>query len=396
MTAFLIKAFVRDYKDVQSPAVRERYGRLAGVVGICSNLLLFAAKLVIGLISGSISIMADAVNNLSDCASSVITLLGFKLAGMPADDEHPYGHARFEYISGLAVSFLILVIGYQFLVSSVKKIINPEPVEFSWVIATVLILSMLMKLWQGLFNKKTGEAIDSAALTAAAADSRNDVIATAAVLAGAVIGHLTGFLIDGFMGLLVAVFILVSGIGLVRETISPLLGMAPDSELVAEIRNKITGYDSVLGMHDLVVHNYGPGRCFASVHVEFPASQDIMTSHDISDRIEHDFAEDLGLELVVHLDPVVVDDERTCALRSFVAGIAGEIDEQLTTHDFRMVERPNRTNLIFDVAVPPRYEMTDNELREVFTKKIKALSENYYAVITVDRSYTSTTQPRKD
>lgn len=387
MTKLLIRFFIKNPDDTEIPETRERYGKLAGFVGIASNLALFAAKLLIGFLSGSIAIMADAMNNLTDCASSVITLVGFKLAGMPADDEHPYGHARFEYISGLAVSFLVLVIGYQFLVSSVQKIIHPEDVAFSAVIAMILLLSAMVKLWQGRFNKKVGELIASSALTATAEDSRNDAITTLAVLAGGLIGHLTGLRIDGFMGLLVAVFILISGVKLVRETISPLLGMAPDKRLVAEISKKILSYEGVLGMHDLAVHNYGPGRCFASVHVEFPAHQDILLSHDIADCIERDVADSMQIELVVHLDPIVIDDMRTCELREFVALAAAEIDPRLSTHDFRMVEGRTHTNLIFDVVVPTQFEMPDAELREAFCERIRALSETYYCVIKLDRSY---------
>jgi cation diffusion facilitator family transporter len=334
--------------------------------------------------------MADAVNNLSDSASSVITLVAFKLAGAPADEEHPYGHARIEYISGLVVSFLILAIGVEFLISSVRKILEPSGVIFTPAVAVILLVSIAVKLWQGLFNKNVGERISSTALKATAADSLNDVVATVVVLAGAIIAHVSGYHLDGWMGLLVAAFILVSGVRMVIETISPLLGMAPDCDMVAELEQKILSYDSVLGIHDLMVHNYGPGRSFASVHVEVPASQDILISHDIIDNIEREVTGALGLELVIHLDPIVTDDERLSGYRKYVADAVKELDPQLTIHDFRMVEGKTHTNLIFDVVVPPRYEMTDNALREVISRQVCKLQENLFCVITVDRSYTST------
>lgn len=390
MTAFLIRLFVRNSDDPTNSQVRESYGKLAGVVGIASNLLLFLLKLFVGVFTGSIAIMADAMNNLSDCASSVITLVGFKLAGMPADEQHPYGHARIEYISGLVVSFLILLIGFEFFISSVRKILHPEPVAFGLNVVVILLISIAVKLWQGLFNRKIGARIDSAALKATATDSINDVVTTTAVLLGAVLAHFTALNLDGWMGMLVAVFILVSGFQLVNETVSPLLGMPPSDTLVRQIEEKIFSYDSVLGLHDLIVHNYGPGRRFASVHVEVPASQDILASHDIIDNIERDFKLEMNIDLVIHLDPIITDDERLSGYRSYIEAAVQEIDPVLSIHDFRMVEGKTHTNLIFDIVVPPRFHLNDSALRELVGRKASQLDGTCYCVITVDRSYTST------
>lgn len=390
MTNVLVRMFIKDSGNIGNAHVRGQYGRLAGWVGILSNFALFLLKTFIGIMAGSIAITADAVNNLSDSASSVITLVGFRLSGMPADEEHPYGHARFEYISGLVVSFLILALGLQFLITSVQKAISPEQVRFNGVVAVILVLSILIKLWQGMFNKDIGKRIDSSALKATATDSLNDVITTAAVLLSAVIAHLTGLYLDGWMGILVAIFILVSGIRMIIETLNPLLGVAPDRSLVAGIQKRIMSYPSVLGMHDLIIHNYGPGRCFASAHVEVPASQDILVSHDIIDNIERDFATEMNIDLVIHLDPIITDDQRLSGFRGYVADAVREIDPVLTIHDFRMVEGHTHTNLIFDVVIPPRFYLTDTALRKAIGNKVCKLNENYYCVITVDRSYTST------
>ena len=387
MTQLLIRFFVKDNQNIHNPAVREEYGKLAGLVGIISNLLLFAAKIFAGIISGSLSITADAVNNLSDSSSSLITLLGFRLSGIPADEDHPYGHARYEYISGLIVSCMIIVIGFQFLISSVRKIFDPSSPEYSGLFWVILIASMLVKVWQSMFNAKVGKIIDSSSLAATAADSRNDVITTGVVLVSAMFSHFTGIIVDGYIGTVVAGFILYSGIGLIKQTLSPLLGEAPDAALVAEIQKKIMSYDSVIGLHDLMVHNYGPQRRFASVHVEFPAEQDIMLSHDIIDTIERDFAADMQICLVVHLDPVITSDPKLDELRSKVQEIAHGISPELDTHDFRMVSGLSHCNLIFDVVVPPRYNVSNRTLRRMISDEVKKINPDYFCVITVDRSY---------
>lgn len=313
------------------------------------------------------------------------------MSGKPADEEHPYGHARVEYIAGLVVSFSILLLGIQLIGSSVQKIFKPEAVEFSWLSVAVLCMAILVKLWMGLFYRKVGKTIDSMAILANSADSMNDVYATTAVLVSALVGKMTGWQLDGYAGTLVAIFIIISGIGLVRETLNPLLGTAPAQELVNKIEDKLHGYEGVLGTHDLMVHNYGPQRCFASVHVEVCAKEDILKSHDMIDNIEKDFAEDLDIHLVIHLDPVVTDDEETNHMRDVVQKILQELDSRLSMHDFRMVKGNTHSNLIFDVAVPPRYRMSDKELREVIDTQMKADYPDYFTVITVDRSYTSTT-----
>ncbi len=391
MTNLLVRIFVKDYDKTGKPAVRGRYGLLAGFVGLACNVLLFSLKFLVGMVFGSIAIVADAVNNLSDAGSCIVTLIGFKMSGKPADEEHPYGHARVEYIAGLVVSFSILLLGIQLIGSSVQKIFKPEAVEFSWLSVAVLCMAILVKLWMGLFYRKVGKTIDSMAILANSADSMNDVYATSAVLVSALVGKVTGWQLDGYAGTLVAVFIIISGIGLVRETLNPLLGTAPAQELVNKIEDKLHGYEGVLGTHDLMVHNYGPQRCFASVHVEVCAKEDILKSHDMIDNIEKDFAEDLDIHLVIHLDPVVTDDEETNHMRDVVQKILQELDSRLSMHDFRMVKGNTHSNLIFDVAVPPRYQMSDKELREVIDTQVKADYPDYFTVITVDRSYTSTT-----
>jgi len=391
LTNLLVRIFVKDYDKTGKPAVRGRYGLLAGFVGLACNVLLFSLKFLVGMVFGSIAIVADAVNNLSDAGSCIVTLIGFKMSGKPADEEHPYGHARVEYIAGLVVSFSILLLGIQLIGSSVQKIFKPEAVEFSWLSVAVLCMAILVKLWMGLFYRKVGKTIDSMAILANSADSMNDVYATSAVLVSALVGKVTGWQLDGYAGTLVAVFIIISGIGLVRETLNPLLGTAPAQELVNKIEDKLHGYEGVLGTHDLMVHNYGPQRCFASVHVEVCAKEDILKSHDMIDNIEKDFAEDLDIHLVIHLDPVVTDDEETNHMRDVVQKILQELDSRLSMHDFRMVKGNTHSNLIFDVAVPPRYQMSDKELREVIDTQVKADYPDYFTVITVDRSYTSTT-----
>ena len=390
MTKLIIKLFIRNSNDTADPIVRQSYGNLAGIVGIISNIILFCIKVLTGIVFKSIAITADAVNNLSDAGSSVITLIGFKLSSKPADEEHPYGHARMEYIAGLIVSFIIIFLGLQLITSSVDKIIHPSDVRFSFLTVAVLIISIAIKLWQGIFNRTIGKAINSTALQAAAIDSLNDVYATSAVLVSAIIGKITGWQLDGYIGVVVAGFIIVSGVKLVIETANPLLGTAPDEDLVDVINKKIMSYDGVIGFHDLVVHNYGPERCFASVHVEVPAKQDILISHDIIDNIEHDFINYLNIHLVIHLDPVVTDDEQTNHLKLLVEKILSEVSGDISMHDFRVVIGATHTNLIFDVCIPPSYKMSSKELCQIITRKIKAIDSSYYTVITVDRSYIST------
>lgn len=386
MIQFLIERFVPNWQNTQNSTVREKYGILAASVGILSNIFLFIIKILTGLIFNSIAITADAVNNLSDAGSSVITLLAFKIAGKPADPEHPYGHARMEYISGMAVSFIIILLGLQLIGSSFEKILHPETVTVSYLTYAVLIISILTKLWQGIFNRTVGKRIDSDALQATAADSLNDVFATSAVLISAVVYHFTSIPIDGWMGMAVAIFITISGIKLVIETGDPLLGQAPDPQLIREIGQRITSYDGVIGMHDLQVHSYGPGRTFASVHAEVPANVDILVSHDIIDNIEREVGAEMGINLVIHMDPVVTDNEEINRLKAEIDQIVKGIDTDLSMHDFRAVFGPTHTNLVFDVVVPPAFELTDSQIIQNISEKAKKLG-NYFCVITIDHNY---------
>ena len=388
MTDLILRLFVRDWRNTESPAVRERCGRVAGVVGIVTNLLLFAMKITVGTLFNSVSITADAVNNLTDSGSSIVTLVGFKLAGKPADAQHPFGHARIEYLSGVIVSFIVVFLGLQLGLSSVEKIATPEENTLTPAALIVLVISILMKLWQCLFYRRVGKLIRSEAVFATSNDSRNDVIATAAVLAGAVVTMVTHVNLDGYMGALVALFIVVSGVQLILSTADPLLGQAPDSALVREIRDKILAYEGIIGMHDLTVHSYGVGRCFASVHCEVDAGCDILESHDRIDNIERDFERDLGIHLVIHLDPVVVGDARTDALKAQVVQAVGRLYPAATLHDFRVVWGVTHTNVVFDAAVPFEEKDADGEIRRRIGEAVLEIDPKLRTVVTVDRGAT--------
>ncbi len=387
MTTLLMKIFLKN-KSAETPSGRESYGRLAGIVGIVCNLLLGILKLVMGTLTNSVAITADATNNITDAGSSVVTLVGFRLSEKPADEDHPYGHARIEYITGLIVSFIILIIGYDILKTSVEKIFNPEESIFNTATAIVLLASIVVKLWLSSFNKKLGKTIKSKALEATAADSRNDCISTAVVLIAAVISHFTDLNLDGYMGALVGIFIIISGIGLVKETVSPLLGQAPSKEMYEKIESEILKYENVLGIHDLMVHSYGPGSYFASAHIEMDAKLNVMVCHEIMDQIERDFANKFNIHLVVHLDPTVLDCEETNHLKEIVKDILYDIDPVITFHDFRVVFGDKSKNVLFDVVVPPKYKYTDTELTAIIKNRINIAGEgDLYAVIVVDRSY---------
>ena len=387
MTEALIRLFIKNPEKTHDPAVRAAYGNLASWVGILCNLALCAGKFMVGTLSGSISVAADAVNNLSDASSSVVSLLGFRLGSRPADEEHPYGHARFEYLSGLAVAVMVLVIGLELGKTSLGKILAPTPVTFSWVTVGVLAASILVKLWMALFNRKVGGRIHSGALIATAADSRNDVLTTGAVLTAALISHFARVELDGWMGLAVALFILYSGVGLVKSTIDPLLGLAPDPELVKYIHERVMSYPNVLGTHDLMVHDYGPGRQFASVHVEMAAEGDVMASHDVIDNIERDFLENAGLHVVIHFDPIVTSDERVGDMRRWLSEAVKEIDGALTIHDLRMVPGPTHTNLIFDCVVPAGFAMSELDVKQAIKHLVRQKDPRYFCVITVECGY---------
>lgn len=387
MTNFLINRFIQKNNNPASPESRAAYGKLAGTVGIFCNMILFTAKITAGLFSGSVSITADAVNNLSDASSSIISLFGFKLACRPADEEHPYGHGRYEYLAGLMVAFIIMVIGAELLRNSVMKIIHPTVVEFSWLSVGVLSFSILLKLWMMIFNNKVGRIINSKTLFAAAADSRNDVITTAAVLIAALLSRFTTLELDGIMGVLVALFILYSGFGLVRDTLDPMLGKAPDEELVNAIREKILSYSGVLGTHDLMVHDYGPGRQFASVHVEMAAEDDPLVSHEIIDSIERDFLKNDGLHMIVHYDPISTKDSQITELREWISEQIKFLDARLSIHDLRIVKGKNRMNVIFDCVVPNDMQIGEKEIKCFVNNIISEKYPEYTAVITIDRSY---------
>ncbi len=390
MINFIIRSFIKDYENVKDPSVREAYGKLGSSVGILTNIFLSITKIVIGTIFSSISITADGVNNLSDAGSSVVTFIGFKMSGKPADKEHPFGHARIEYLTGLAVGAIILVLGSELIKSSVKEIINPETSVFSWVMVCVLAISIAIKIWLSFFNSVLADKISSSTMKATAMDSRNDVIATAAVLASLFISKFSGLEIDGYMGVVVAVFILYSGVSILKDILNPLLGEMPDQEFIRKIENKVLSYEGILNIHDLVVHNYGPNKYFATVHAEVDAKEDILKSHDIIDNIERDFARDLNINLVIHLDPIVTNDSEINQLRGMTESTIRDIDERLTMHDFRVVKGETHTNLIFDVVIPVDYEIKSSELVKEIEKKIKSVDERYYTVITVDKNYVST------
>lgn len=390
MIDFIIKRFIKDYENVKDPFVREAYGKLGSVVGIACNVVLSICKIAVGCIFGSISVTADGVNNLSDAGSSAITFIGFKMSGKPADKDHPFGHARIEYLTGLAMGAIILLLGIELIKSSFGKIINPEASTFSWIMAAVLAISIVVKLWLSFFNFRLAEKITSSTMKAAAMDSRNDVIATAAVLASIFVAKLTGIEVDGYMGVIVALFILYSGYSILKDILNPLLGEMPDINFVKKIESKILSYEGILNIHDLVIHNYGPNRYFATVHAEVNAKEDILKLHDMIDNIERDFARELDINLVIHLDPVITDDDRINQLKSMTQKIIKDIDEILTIHDFRVVEGETHTNLIFDVLVPAGYETKSSELVRKIEKSIKSVNENYYVVVTVDKNYVST------
>ncbi|MFQ8602821.1 MAG: cation diffusion facilitator family transporter [Anaerovoracaceae bacterium] len=405
MGKLLIRIFVKDHENTGDPQVRERYGKFAGAVGIISNLLLCIIKILVGILSKSIAIVADGINNLADASSSIITLVGFKLAAQPEDENHPYGHARIEYLTGLFISIFIIVIGIQLLKSSVDKIIHPSPIEFSYVTVAVLIIAILIKLWQSLFNTSIGKKIKSVTLMATAADSRNDVIATSVVLISLLIGKAADIQIDGYMGCLVALFILWSGIQLVRETSSPLLGEAPDEDLVNNIVEIAKKEPGVLGIHDLMVHNYGPGKIFASMHVEVDSDGDIMKSHDMTDNLERIIKESLNIEFVIHMDPIKTNDPLITKMKAIISEAFSPLEGVESIHDFRIVPGPTHTNIIFDVVLNHRCKLSESEIQQIALDAVNQESrkddisepgnekhedaQKYFVIITFDKAYTN-------
>ena len=381
MTKLLLRLFVRNSENTKDPAVRSAIGSLSGIVGIVCNLLLFAGKITVGTLTGSMSITADAMNNLSDASSSIVTLLGFRLAQRPADEDHPYGHARFEYLSGLAVAAMIIVIGFELAKSSVEKILSPTPVEFSLTAGIILAVSIGVKLWLSLFNTNLGKRIGSTTLLAAAADSRNDVLATSVVLLCAVVQYFTRWQIDAVLGLGVALFILWSGWNLIRETVSPLLGEAASPELRELIVDYISEQPHVLGFHDLMVHDYGPGQRFASLHVEMDMREDPLYCHELIDDMERECLRSHNVHLVIHYDPVVTDDPERDRLKERCQALLQQRDERLSLHDFRMVQGRRHMNLIFDVALPSGLHSQRRDIPKEMEEALRREDSRIYHVI---------------
>lgn len=387
MTDLLIRIFIKDSKSISSPQVRAKYGMLSGFAGITVNIILCIVKFAVGAITGSIAITGDAFNNLSDAASSVVSLFGFKLASKPADKEHPYGHGRLEYLCGMAVGALILFMGFELVKSSISKIITPEKTAFSWVAVIVLAVSILGKIWLAVFNKKIGKTINSETIAAVATDSINDIIATTASIVALVLSNYFTLPFDGIFGVIVSGFVLWAGFGVFKSTVSPLLGQPPTEETVRAIEDKILSYDGILGVHDLIIHDYGPGRCFVSAHAEVSSQTDIMESHDLIDVIEQDITAETGYSITLHMDPLVENDETINAAKAMVTEIAKSIESTLSIHDFRVVSGPHHTNLIFDLVIPFSVKTDSAVIIGQINSALEKLEKNYYAVITVDRSY---------
>lgn len=385
MVTLFAKIFIKNREDTKNPSVRQAYGILCGAMGIFLNLCLFAGKIIAGTISHSIAITADAFNNLSDAGSSIITLIGFKMAGQKPDPHHPFGHGRIEYISGLLVSVVILLMGVELLKSSVSKIFHPEMPVFSPVILVILLASILVKCYMFLYNRRLGKRLDSAAMAATATDSLSDTIATSTVLAATLIGHFTSLAVDGWCGLLVGLFICYAGCSAAKDTISPLLGQAPEKEFVRQISDIVTAHSEILGIHDLIVHNYGPGRVLISLHAEVPADGDFVALHDLIDTIEHELRDILNCHAVIHMDPICTGDEETTRLNGVVKSCLAQINPSLSMHDFRVVAGPTHTNLIFDVVTPYDFPLSDADLKALIQTKMQEYSSAYYTVIDVDK-----------
>ena len=387
MITLLSKWFIKDYRNLSLPSVRQGYGMLCGAVGIFFNFLLFAGKFAAGLLSGSIAITADAINNLSDAGSSVITLIGFRMAGQKPDKDHPFGHGRIEYLSGLLVSIFILVMAFELLKSSIDKIVNPVDISCSPLIVCILVASIAVKFYMAFYNNVVSRKIDSTAMKATATDSLSDTIATTLVLISTLIAHLWGVKIDGYCGVIVALAIFYAGFHAAKETISPLLGQPPAPEFVEQIEKLVMSHEGIIGVHDLIVHDYGPGRRMISLHAEIPADSDILTMHDLIDNIEHDLRNDLQCDAVIHMDPICTNDEETIRMKEIVKKIISELDSRLSIHDFRIVKGPTHTNVIFDLVIPYEFEYSDTQTVTIIQYKIQEYDKTYFAVIDVDRNY---------
>lgn len=389
MMRFLVKHLIPNYEDIHDAKIRTKYGNLTSFVGILANLVLFLGKFLIGTLANSVSITADAVNNLSDAGSSMISLISFKLSNRPADEEHPFGHARYEYIASMIVGILILFLGIELVQNSLDKIIHPQTIAFSLLSIGILIASILVKFWMYAYNRYYGKQLNSSVMSATAADSLSDCMATAAVLASTCISPLIHFNLDGYMGVLVAIFIITAGIKIVKETLNSLLGASPSREEVMEIVDLIKSHEGVLGIHDLMIHDYGPNNRFASVHVEVSAKEDIFISHDMIDNIEREIHEKLQIQMVIHMDPIDVDDEETNTMRETMKNIVTSIDPSLSIHDFRMVKGNTHTNLIFDCLVPYQIKLTTNQIMDQINEQLNTLDQTYYVVVIFDHAFTS-------
>ncbi len=387
MIQYLVKLFIKDYENTQDVNVRQSYGVLSGVLGIICNLLLFAIKSIAGVLSGAISIMADAFNNLSDAGSSVVTLIGFKLAGKPADKEHPFGHGRVEYLAGLFISAAIMLVGWQLGVTSFQKILHPEPLSYSFISVGILVVSIIVKLWMASYNRYLGNKIQSTTMKATAADSLSDCVATTAVLLSIGISYFFHWNVDGATGLIVSVFIFIAGINSMKDTIQPLLGQEPDKVFVKNIEDMVARYEEIIGIHDMIVHDYGPGRVMVSLHAEIPYDMDIMKAHDMIDELEMEIKKELCCDITIHMDPIINDDTTINEMKEKVLGIIKSIDDTLDMHDFRMTVGPMRTNLIFDVVVPYDCKKTEEEIRTIIREEVVKMEGNYYARVQIDKGY---------
>lgn len=388
MTEFLVRKFVKNYDDTESTSVRTSYGVLSSFVGIFCNVLLCAAKISIGALMHSISVMADGINNLSDAASSIIGYVGVKMAEKPADEEHPFGHGRMEYIAALVVAFLVIEVGFSFLKTSIGKLKNPEDIMFEWIPFLILLLSIGVKLWMAAFNRKLGKRIDSKVMLATAADSMGDVITTSATVISIMVCSFTGYNIDAIAGVLVSLVVMWAGVGIAKDTLEPLIGQAPDPELANRLRKEVESYEGIVGTHDLIIHNYGPNRSMASIHAEVPRDVDIEVSHEIIDRIEREVSKKMGIFLVIHMDPVEIRDERVLSVKETLQNVLEEIDSEIKFHDFRIVRGEKRINLIFDVVVPFSYnERKQKELEKQISQKMMERDARFCCVITVEKSF---------
>lgn len=391
MTDLLVKLFVKDWKETNRISVRTAYGILSSIVGILCNVLLFVVKFTIGMVLNSISVTADAFNNLSDAGSSIISFIGVRMAGKPADEDHPFGHGRIEYICALVVAFLVIQVGFSFFTDSIKKIMNPEELHFKLVSIVILVLSIGVKLWLGAFNRRLGKRINSQVMLATAADALGDVFTTTATIVSLLVFHFLGLNVDGIVGVVVAAVVLWAGIGIARDTLAPLIGSPADPGLAKKISALVESYPGIVGSHDLIIHNYGPGRSMASIHAEVPKDADIQEVHETIDRIEREVGHELGLLLVIHMDPIETRDEHILAVRSQLDTVLREVDPGLSMHDFRMVDGRQQINLIFDLVVPYQCSQSEQEeLRQKITDKISVLDKRYQCVITIEKSFVAT------